>query len=290
MIIKIIFFVLLVPFLFCQENVDSYINQVINGEILEADKALPQLALEFPNHPSVLFLTGLLEPDGEKAKDIFLTVYKSHPNSYYSDDSVMKIAEYYYAAGLYIQAAEWLKRMALYYSRSEHIERAVKLFLNSLIVSGSRDTALYYSKVFKRQFPKMDVDSKISQLLAEESAKTTSEINNNIQLAQLDKEKSVIDKNSESVYGNFKIQTKENTSTKFPFSLQIGAYSTQVNAENQKKQLIAAGFLARVEEKLSNGRILYVVRIGYYSNRSEAKYESKKIKNSLDIDSIITKD
>ena len=71
---------------------------------------------------------------------------------------MMKVAEYFYSVGLYIQAAEWLKKMPIYYSRSEHIERAVKLFLNSLIVSGHKDTAIFYSRVFTKQFPSLNVD------------------------------------------------------------------------------------------------------------------------------------
>ena len=35
----------------------------------------------------------------------------------------------------------------------------------SLIVSGNRDTAIFYSRVFKRQFPSLDVDGKINELL-----------------------------------------------------------------------------------------------------------------------------
>ena len=55
--------------------------------------------------------------------------------------------------------------MPIYYSRSDHIERAVKLFLNSLIVSGLKDTAIFYSRVFERQFPELNVEGKINDLL-----------------------------------------------------------------------------------------------------------------------------
>ena len=126
-----------------------------------------------------MYLKGLLENDGEKAMTIFSKLYNTHPTSDYGDDAVMKVSEYYYAAGLYIQAANWLKKMPIYYSRSEHIDRAVKLFLNSLIVSGHKDTAIFYSRVFKRQFPQLDVDGKINELLHdfEESDQAAKEAN-----------------------------------------------------------------------------------------------------------------
>jgi len=256
--------------------------QVMAGQPVEAMQNLPLFQTDYPNHPSVLYLSALLEPDGTKARDQFMMVYKNHPNSEYSDDAVMKIAEYYYAAGLYIQSAEWLKRMALYYSRSEHMDRAVKLFLNSLIVSGSKDTAIYYSKVFKRQFPSMDVDSKISQLLAEEAAKAKAEQNND--LTDMSDNQAV-----EEVNANELAVVKDTVAeSKGQFSIQIGAYGKELNADYQKSQLKAAGMDARVELKESNGRILYAVRIGYYPSRSAAKEAGIDLKRTLGMDSIVT--
>ena len=155
------FFGLLLP----QDHLDSLIQDVLGGATDSARLYLPAIEVNYPNNSSVMFLKGLLESDGDKAMDIFRNIYNTHPSSEYGDDAVMKVAEYYYAAGLYVQAAEWLKKMPLYYSRSDHIERAIKLFLNSLIVSGNRDTAVFYSKVFHRQFPALDVDGKINNLL-----------------------------------------------------------------------------------------------------------------------------
>ena len=152
---------------FTQYHIDELIQNVLHGVKDSAALSLPVIEHEYPNNSSVMFLKGLLETDGEKAMKIFSNLYNTHPTSDYGDDAVMKVAEYYYAAGLYVQASDWLKKMPIYYSRSEHIERAVKLFLNSLIVSGHKDTAIFYSRVFERQFPYLDVDGKINELLRE---------------------------------------------------------------------------------------------------------------------------
>ena len=148
-----------------QDHLDALIQDVLHGSRDSAAIYLPTMEQKYPNNPSLMYLKGLLETNGEEAKDVFAKLYNTHPTSEYGDDAVMKVAEYYYAAGLYVQAANWLKKMPIYYSRSEHIERAVKLFLNSLIVSGHKDTAVFYSRVFKRQFPSLDVDGKIKDLL-----------------------------------------------------------------------------------------------------------------------------
>jgi tetratricopeptide (TPR) repeat protein len=287
---KLLVILLLSYNLFAQEGVEQLIENIQSGKIEEALTALPALERDFPNHPGVMYLAALLETDGDTARKQYQQLYKHHPNSEYSDDAVMKIAEYYYAAGLYIKSSEWTKRMARYYARSEHIDRAVKLFLNALIISGSKDTAFYYSKVFKKQFPKMDVDTKLSQLLNELETPPVEESE-----VVVDKPKTdgilnkIVEKLSSPVpdeIGLPRFPSKKSV-VKQPFSLQVGAYGEESNADHQKSQLDAAGFPARVERKESNGRTLYAVRIGYYSDRMMAKAAGRELKSTLGIDTIV---
>jgi outer membrane protein assembly factor BamD (BamD/ComL family) len=276
--------------LFSQEGVEQLIENIQSGKTEDAISALPALERDFPNHPGVMYLAALLETDGDMARKQYQQLYKHHPNSEYSDDAVMKIAEYYYAAGLYIKSSEWTKRMARYYARSEHIDRAVKLFLNALIISGSKDTALYYSKVFKKQFPKMDVASKLSQLLNELEATPVEESEVVVETPKtggiLNK---IVEKLSSPVPDEIRLPyfPSKKGMVKQPFSLQVGAYGQEINADHQKSQLDAAGFPARVELKESNGRTLYVVRIGYYSDRMMAKAAGRELKSTLGIDTIV---
>ena len=118
-------------FLLSQDHIDEIIQHVLHGARDSVAISFPKIEQEYPNNPSVMYLKGLIEIDGEKAMAIFSKLYNTHPTSNYGDDAVMKVAEYYYAAGLYVQASNWLKKMPIYYSRSDHIDRALKLFLNS---------------------------------------------------------------------------------------------------------------------------------------------------------------
>ena len=87
-----------------QDHIDELIQHVLHGVSDSAALSLPKIEQDYPNNPSVMFLKGLLETDGEKAMRLFSKLYNNHPTSDYGDDAVMKVAEYYYAAGLYIQA------------------------------------------------------------------------------------------------------------------------------------------------------------------------------------------
>ena len=266
-------------FLPAQDHLDALIQDVLHGSRDSAAIYLPTMEQRYPNNPSLMYLKGLLEINGEEAKTIFAKLYNTHPTSEYGDDAVMKVSEYYYAAGLYVQAAIWLKKMPIYYSRSEHIERAVKLFLNSLIVSGHKDTAIFYSHVFKRQFPHLDVDGKINNLL--------------LDFEKADQAKEDASKNlkpevtTTEIMDETPIATFNTDNSHGIYSLQTGAYSIRENAESQKINLIIAGFSARINELYKSQRRLYAVRIGHFNSKEDAQKVGAQIKSKLDINTIV---
>ena len=277
---RIIFiFTFSLSFLPAQDHLDALIQDVLHGSRDSAAIYLPAMEQRYPNNPSLMYLKGLLETNGEEAKTIFAKLYNTHPTSEYGDDAVMKVSEYYYAAGLYVQAAIWLKKMPIYYSRSEHIERAVKLFLNSLIVSGHKDTAIFYSRVFKRQFPHLDVDGKINNLLLdfEKADQAKEDASKNLKPAVTTTE----------IMDETPIATFNTDNSHGIYSLQTGAYSIRENAESQKINLIIAGFSARINELYKGQRRLYAVRIGHFNSKEDAQKVGAQIKAKLDINTIV---
>ena len=279
----IYFFCTLLSCLVSQDHLDALIQDVLHGSRDSAAIYLPAIDQKYPNNPTVMYLKGLLETDGDEAMKIFSNLYNTHPTSDYGDDAVMKVAEYYYAAGLYVQAANWLKKMPIYYSRSEHIERAVKLFLNSLIVSGHRDTAIFYSRVFKRQFPTLDVDGKINHLLQEfEKSKKQKEQAE----AQSPEPVEPVDITVE-YKTEVPIDQIDSALDNGIYSLQSGAYGVLENADQQKINLIIAGFDARITELYRNNKVLYAVRIGYFNSKEDAQQISSLIKTKVDLDTIV---
>ena len=281
---KIIHFICtLLSCLVSQDHLDALIQDVLHGSRDSAAIYLPAIDQKYPNNPTVMYLKGLLETDGDEAMKIFSNLYNTHPTSDYGDDAVMKVAEYYYAAGLYVQAANWLKKMPIYYSRSEHIERAVKLFLNSLIVSGHRDTAIFYSRVFKRQFPTLNVDGKINHLLQEfEKSKKQKEQAE----AQSPEPVEPVDITVE-YKTEVPIDQIDSALDNGIYSLQSGAYGVLENADQQKINLIIAGFDARITELYRNNKVLYAVRIGYFNSKEDAQQISSLIKTKVDLDTIV---
>ena len=100
----------------CQINgqdVKKYLTIIQKGGIREVRGKLPELISKYPNNPGILYLKALTTVDGESAIKQYRAFVENFSDSPYSDDAVMKIAEFYYASGLYIQSAKWLKKMPL---------------------------------------------------------------------------------------------------------------------------------------------------------------------------------
>ncbi|MGA9115364.1 MAG: SPOR domain-containing protein [Bacteroidota bacterium] len=71
------------------------------------------------------------------------------------------------------------------------------------------------------------------------------------------------------------------------FALQVGAYSTLVNAEKQKLFFEDLGYPVEVLTRVRDGRSLYTVNVGVYATYDEAKLRSAEIKKTYNIDSFV---
>jgi cell division septation protein DedD len=71
------------------------------------------------------------------------------------------------------------------------------------------------------------------------------------------------------------------------FSLQIGAFTLQANAEAQKEHFETLGYTADMVSKVRDTRSLFIVLIGDYATYDEAKIASVGVKKKLGIDAFV---
>ena len=71
------------------------------------------------------------------------------------------------------------------------------------------------------------------------------------------------------------------------FTLQVGAYSTQVNANKQKLFFEDLGYSVEVINKVKDGRSLFSVNVGSYATYDDAKAKSAELKRMYNIDSFV---
>ncbi len=71
------------------------------------------------------------------------------------------------------------------------------------------------------------------------------------------------------------------------FTLQVGAFSTSVNAEKVKSTFEEKGYKVEVASKIQNGKSLYKVWVGGYRSREEAEKASKEVKSKFGLSSMV---
>ena len=71
------------------------------------------------------------------------------------------------------------------------------------------------------------------------------------------------------------------------FTLQVGAYTGQANAEKQKLFFENLGYSVEVISKVKESRSLFLVLVGSYSSYEEAQAKRAQIKQVYNVDSIV---
>ena len=251
-------FLIFFSFLFQEDfsELRGYINKIESGDMDVPYETIYSYDKIVPDHPVYMYLRGLIEIDGDKAVEYYKRLYSSNPNHEYADNATMKIGEYYYSKGLYVQAADWLKKMPIYYPRSDRVNYAVDLFLKSLIIAGKKDTAMFYLKIIKNQIPNIHINDEYNEMF------------NMIDIG------GIVPDNIPEVLGQ-------------SFYLQIGVYKEYNNARKVRDVLNLKGFDARIKHVAVNDARLYSVLEGRYPSFGLAKKSSVQIKNFLNYNSIV---
>ena len=248
---RFVFLFLLVSLSFGQ-NIKLYLSLIEEGKIEGVKENLPELISKYPNNPSVLYLKALLIQDGNSAIKLYKDLLKKYPNSKYAPNSAMKIGEYFYARGLYTQAATLLKNIPIKYPRFADIQRVTNLMVNSFNAIGEADSARYYALIINSMFPNVDTGIDI--------------------LSDKDKPLSQI------------FDFNKRRPDLGPYVVQIGAFGSEKNAKRLKLQASQLGHDVSINKVDSNGKRLYAVRVNRYKSKKQAEKAGRDIKTKLGLE------
>ena len=277
---SIIFYAfILFTLVYSQSELDNLIKEVYSGKTENAINAMPRLKKEFSELPSLIFLDALIDEDIEDSIEKYKIFFKYYESSEYADDAIMKISEYYYTKGLYVESSRWLKKINLYYPNSEHIDRSLNLYLRTLALSGKQDTAKQYLQTFKKKYPEVSFDKYLEDNFEKETANTEETVNN--------KDNNVLMQAVEDLKKS--LTPKQKNKKKYHYSIQVGAYSDMENAVDVRDELLSLNFNTRIDiiYLSTKNKNLYAVREGYFKSKEYAKGTQKKIKSRTGYNSIV---
>ena len=195
-----------------------------------------------------MFLKALLTTDGDMAISQYKYILKNHSDSKYAPQVAMKIGEYFYARGLYTQAATLLKNIPTEYPRYTEMQRLSDLMINSFNAIGEPDSAKYYGLIIKSMFPSIETE---------------------------------VDLNDKKLSQVFSFKKKERNLG--PYVVQIGAFGNRDNAARLKLQVGQLGHDVSINKIDSNGKIFYAVRVNRFKSKIKAEKIGKEIKSKLGV-------
>ncbi|MFQ6676583.1 MAG: SPOR domain-containing protein [Fidelibacterota bacterium] len=266
------------------QDLAPYFRLVEQGRMDEVRQEIPKLLEKYPDNAGVMFLDAVATERAEEAVLAYRKVVQYHPDSPYADDAAMKIGEYLYARGLYTQASRELAKLVMLYPRSEHLQRAVDLQVNSLLAIGERDSIDHYISLYSSRFPSLDLDYTfepdapvVNRPLEEASVASLSEGMRQPDVASVPGPPRV---KPEPVEETVK-EAEAPPPVPMPWVVQVGAYGSIENALRQKMVLEQKGYAVELWPITVRGRKLHAVQIVRYSSRGEAQRVGEEVKASL---------
>ena len=257
------------------QDLDRYFELAYQGQREEVAAALPELYRQHPNDGSVLYLEGLITQEGDVAVELFKRVASLYPTSPRAPNALLKVGEYLYSRGLYMQAAKYLGRIPMHYPRSDLVYEGVRLYLNALLVSGSRDTALFYAQVFARKFPELDFDL--------ESGRATAPGKGALKYRAEPAVKQV----PPAAESRPPTQTAAQATPRKGPRLQVGAFSVRTNAERQQALLESLNYRVKLVSRQQGGRTLHLVMVEGFKSREDAEMAGELLKDNYGIDYLV---
>lgn len=251
------------------QSIEHYIDLACRGEVDEVTAALPVLKKQYPNSGSILYLTGLVTLDGDEAVEQYNRLVQLYPSNAYADDALLKIGEFLYSRGLYLQAAAQLRRIPLHYPRSELVYPSIRLLLNALLVSGNRDTARFYSQVFAKKYPEITFNLDEGRVVVAPDSRDAD-------MAE-----------AQRLAGEATGRRQAASTQTGTYRLQIGAFGVPENAARQRDLLESLRYEVVVKPSHSGQRKLYIVYVQGFSTRQEAESTGVMLKKEYGLNYII---
>ena len=254
------------------QNIKLYLTLLEKGQILEVKDNLPELLDRYPDEAGVYYIQALVNQDGDSSINQFQNIIMNFPKSQFAAKSEMKIAEYFFARGLYTQASTQLKKLIYKYVDANDHQRALDLMINSYLATGQLDSAKVSLRMIKQLYPSLKFD-KYGIDVKDKAAKE-------VKLVRLD---------SDEITKKIKSRKKKKRKPLprdliKPWVIQVGAFGKYENANRLKKQIQSNGYSAEVHAVNSNGKRLHAVRIVRFISKKDAEKIGKGLKKKFGLD------
>jgi len=253
------------------QDIDALLQLLNEGQEDSVNTVLADYSYRYPGHPGVRYVRALLQTDALIAAGIYKDIIRNHAGTSYEAPALMRLGEYYYAQGLYVQSRQNLIRLMHNYPEYDEVISAVNLDLRAGIAARMVDSVYvdlaYAIKTFPTATFDIPTELDLTRLPpgirpgtpSEEAAKELR------QLRQLGTPPT----SSSAVTGGY--------------TLQAGAFGNPANASRLKTQIETVLTPVEIKQKRIAGRTLYLVWAGRYTNKEQSAKDRSLLETALGI-------
>jgi len=237
-------------------NIDTVKSYFLKGNyalcIKEAEKVLADSGEKDKNRDELYYLLGLsyLKENNPLAAGYnFKIILNQYRNNKFQEESLMGLGDCYFLRGDYTIAAFQYQEL-LDKNPKTRLKAGIYLRLAQLAAkTADKEQEKEYLARLKSEYPFSPEANFKGDLFPQSAA---------IQFS-----------------GNFTM--KNIADSTISYSIQVGAFSSNINAAKLAKKLQNRGYQAYVEQASSAGKSIYKVRIGNFSNRQKAQGLERKL-------------
>ena len=253
--------------LYSQKVEDKLIIWLENNSREELMNRLEKLKQTSPNSPAPIYIEAIMENDAEQAILLYKKIIQKFPNSIYAEQSLLKLAQYYFMRESYIQARQLLDNLNDKFPRSKLAPTAKYLAALCLIATNNKLQAEKEIQKYLNEFQ----DSQFQEIVQDELDRI---VNRSRQEKNVSKMIAPQRKNQ--------INTSLSDKTKI-YTVQVGAFGNRENAERHKKLFHEKKYSTNIQTKYVGGRLLYLVWVENFEAIDDAQKFGNMLKNQFDI-------
>ncbi|MEA3288502.1 MAG: SPOR domain-containing protein [Candidatus Marinimicrobia bacterium] len=258
----------------CQD-VDGLLTLVHQGKLDSAETVLSELSFKHPGHPGLRYARALMQTDALLAAGLYKDIVRNHSRSQYMAGALMHLGEYYYAQGLYVQSRQFFLRLIRFHPDYSDIVNAVNLSLRAGIASRQMDSVYIDLADITERFPNTSFDIPEELDITRIPARAKLPV-------ESDRTQPLITAPLRGLGEGVVTSTNQ---PKGEYTLQAGAFGDYNNARRLADQIESIGYTTTIKERISNGKTLYLIMVGDFSDRTAAMSVSDMLEAALGIPS-----
>ncbi|MCF6238704.1 MAG: SPOR domain-containing protein, partial [Candidatus Marinimicrobia bacterium] len=208
------------------------------------------------------------------AAGLYKDIVRNHSRSQYMAGSLMHLGEYYYAQGLYVQSRQFFMRLIRFHPDYPDIVNAVNLSLRAGIASRQIDSVYIDLAEITARYPDTAFD------IPEELDLTRMP-----RRSKLPHEPAVPPAAPAPLRGLGEGLGSKSNQLQGNYTLQAGAFGDYNNARRLADQIESIGYSTTIKERRSNGKVLYLIMVGDYQDRTAAMSVADMLEAALGIPS-----